>query len=52
MEKIVVGAIVVAAALFLANRLRSMVKGGGCSCGCASCPSASKCPSTKDNFKH
>lgn len=43
MEKIVVGVIVVIAALTLINRLRSTLKGGGCGGGCSNCPSASKC---------
>lgn len=46
MEKLLVGVIVVAAALVLLNRLRSIAKGGGCGCGCSGCSSASKCPST------
>lgn len=50
MEKVVVGAIVVMATLILINRLRSIAKGGGCSCGCSGCSSASKCPSTKEKL--
>ncbi len=47
MEKIIVGTVVALACWFLFRRLRSMIRGGGCGCGCSGCPSASSCGSSK-----
>jgi len=38
-EQIIIGVIVVAALVVVYRKIRSVRKGGGCSCGCGGCDS-------------